>query len=398
METKFNSIEEASRELKSGKLVVLVDDEHRENEGDLVLAAELASEEKINFIIKEARGLMCIPITEGKAAQLGLRKMIENTDRFETPFTVSVDAKTASTGVSVKDRLKTINAIVSDSTVPEELVKPGHLFPLVSKKGGVLHRAGHTEGAIDLMKIAGLKPVAVIAEIMNDDGSMARLPDLLKFREKHGLMIVALKDLIRYRLKEESLIERVAATSIPTEFGAFEAVGFKDKVYGEEYIALVKGKVSGEKNVLVRVHSGCLTGDVFHSHRCDCNAQLHESLRVIEREGKGALLYIMHHEGRGIGLLNKLKAYELQDKGLDTVEANLKLGFKMDERDYGIGAQILRELGLTSIRLLTNNPKKLSALKGYGLEVTEMVPIKTTPTTFNKSYLLTKKQKMGHLL
>ncbi|AJF60847.1 MAG: GTP cyclohydrolase II [Candidatus Diapherotrites archaeon] len=398
METKFNSIEEASRELKSGKLVVLVDDEHRENEGDLVLAAELASEEKINFIIKEARGLMCIPITEGKAAQLGLRKMIENTDRFETPFTVSVDAKTASTGVSVKDRLKTINAIVSDSTVPEELVKPGHLFPLVSKKGGVLHRAGHTEGAIDLMKIAVLKPVAVIAEIMNDDGSMARLPDLLKFREKHGLMIVALKDLIRYRLKEESLIERVAATSIPTEFGAFEAVGFKDKVYGEEYIALVKGKVSGEKNVLVRVHSGCLTGDVFHSHRCDCNAQLHESLRVIEREGKGALLYIMHHEGRGIGLLNKLKAYELQDKGLDTVEANLKLGFKMDERDYGIGAQILRELGLTSIRLLTNNPKKLSALKGYGLEVTEMVPIKTTPTTFNKSYLLTKKQKMGHLL
>jgi len=342
--------------------------------------------------------LMCIPITEGKAAQLGLRKMIENTDRFETPFTVSVDAKTASTGVSVKDRLKTINAIVSDSTVPEELVKPGHLFPLVSKKGGVLHRAGHTEGAIDLMKIAVLKPVAVIAEIMNDDGSMARLPDLLKFREKHGLMIVALKDLIRYRLKEESLIERVAATSIPTEFGAFEAVGFKDKVYGEEYIALVKGKVSGEKNVLVRVHSGCLTGDVFHSHRCDCNAQLHESLRVIEREGKGALLYIMHHEGRGIGLLNKLKAYELQDKGLDTVEANLKLGFKMDERDYGIGAQILRELGLTSIRLLTNNPKKLSALKGYGLEVTEMVPIKTTPTTFNKSYLLTKKQKMGHLL
>ncbi|MEK6942341.1 MAG: GTP cyclohydrolase II, partial [archaeon] len=355
-------------------------------------------EKKLNFMLKTARGLMCIPVTSAKASQFSLKKMAENTDQFQTPFTVSVDAKTAKTGVSVEDRLKTIRVLLSGSASPGGLVSPGHMFPLVAKEGGVLHRAGHTEGSIDLLKLAGLNPVAVIMEIMNSDGTMARLADLLKFKKKFGLKIVSLKSLIDFRLKTESLVEKVASPWLPTEFGDFTAVGFRDKIYGEEYVALVKGNVFGKKNVLVRVHSGCLTGDVFHSLKCDCRAQVEESLKSIEKEGLGVLLYISHHEGRGIGLLNKLRAYELQEKGYDTVEANMLLGFSMDSRDYGIGAQILRGLGLSSIRLLTNSPKKMAALEGFGLKIVEMVPIKSAPTKFNKKYLDTKKKKMGHLL
>lgn len=394
----LDSIKGAVADLKRGKMVVLVDDERRENEGDLVLAGEFASEKKLNFMLKNARGLMCIPITSAKAAQFSLKKMAENTDQFKTPFTVSVDAKTAKTGVSVSDRMKTIRTLLSGSASSTDLVSPGHMFPLVAKEGGVLHRAGHTEGSVDLLKLAGLNPVAVIMEIMNDDGTMARLADLLKFKKKFGLKIVSLKSLIDFRLKTESLVEKVASPRLPTEFGDFTAAGFRDKIYGEEYVALVKGSVFGKKNVLVRVHSGCLTGDVFHSLKCDCRAQVEESLKAIEKEGLGVLLYISHHEGRGIGLLNKLRAYELQEKGYDTVEANLLLGFKMDSRDYGIGAQILRLLGLSSIRLLTNSPKKMAALEGFGLKIVEMVPIKSAPTKFNTKYLDTKKKKMGHLL
>ena len=395
---RLDSIEGAIAGLKRGKMVVLVDDERRENEGDLVLAGEFATEKKLNFMLKNARGLMCIPVTSAKAAQFSLKKMAENTDQFQTPFTVSVDAKTAKTGVSVEDRMKTIRVLLSESASPDGLVSPGHMFPLVAKDGGVLHRAGHTEGSIDLLKLAGLNPVAVIMEIMNSDGTMARLADLLKFKKKFGLKIVSLKSLIDFRLKTESLVEKVASPWLPTEFGDFTAVGFRDKIYGEEYVALVKGNVFGKKNVLVRVHSGCLTGDVFHSLKCDCRAQVEESLKSIEKEGLGVLLYISHHEGRGIGLLNKLRAYELQEKGYDTVEANMLLGFSMDSRDYGIGAQILRGLGLSSIRLLTNSPKKMAALEGFGLKIVEMVPIKSAPTKFNKKYLDTKKKKMGHLL
>ena len=398
MSFKFNSVEEAAGDLRKGKPVILVDDEKRENEGDLILAAQKATIENINFLSKHARGLICVPVTAEKARQLMLEKMTENTDRFRTPFTVSVDAAKGGSGISIRDRLLTIKTILSEKSAPKDLHRPGHVFPLVAREGGVLHRAGHTEGTIDLLNAAGMKPVGVICEILNSDGSMARLPELEKFSKKHKLRILTLKDLVKYRLREGLAVKHVAAARLPTEFGEFTAHGYIDLADNNEYIALVKGNVSGKKNVLVRVHSACLTGDVFHSRRCDCNEQLHTSLRLINKEGSGVLLYIPHHEGRGIGILNKLKAYELQEKGADTVDANLSLGLPADKRDYGTGAQILRDLGLKKIRILTNNPKKLKGLGGFGLEISRQVPIKAKPNRHNRAYLRTKKLKMGHSL
>ncbi len=398
MKYKFDSMESALKALKRGEMVVLADDENRENEGDLVMAAEKATAEKLNFIISETRGLLCVPITKEKAAQLHLEKMTMNTDKYETPFTVSVDAAKGGTGISVQDRLLTIKTILSERSKPSDLNRPGHVFPLVALEGGVLQRAGHTEGAVDLLTLARMKPVGVISEILKSDGSMARLPGLMEFAEKHSLKIICLKDLIAYRLKKGLHLKKVAAPFLPTEFGDFRAVGYLDALENKEYIALVKGKVAGKKNVIVRVHSACLTGDVFHSLRCDCNMQLREALRRIGKEGMGVLLYIPHHEGRGIGILNKLRAYELQDRGKDTIEANTALGLAVDRRTYGTGARILRDLGLTTIRVLTNNPKKLKGLEGFGLKITEQLPIKVAPNRHNASYLRTKKLKMGHSL
>ena len=396
MVLKFDSVEAAAKALKKGEMIILVDDESRENEGDLAIAAEKATAEKLNFMAKEARGLICVPITAEKAAQLDLPRMTYSRDKYETPFTVSVDAAKTGTGISIRDRLLTVKTILSGSSKPESLHRPGHVFPLVARDGGVLERAGHTEGAIDLLTLAKMNPVAVICEIMNDDGSMARLPELKKFAEKHSLKIVSIKDLIRHRLRQGLQVKRVAKVSLPTEFGTFDAYGYIDLVHGREYVALVKGKISGKKNVLARVHSQCLTGDVFHSKKCDCGRQLENALKKINNAGLGVVLYIPHHEGRGIGLLNKLRAYELQEKGKDTVDANLALGFEMDKRDFGIGAQILRDLGLSTIRLMTNNPKKLKGLQGFGLEIVEQLPLKVRANPYNKAYLETKKIKMGH--
>ncbi|MFH1391657.1 MAG: bifunctional 3,4-dihydroxy-2-butanone-4-phosphate synthase/GTP cyclohydrolase II [Candidatus Diapherotrites archaeon] len=398
MDYKFDSILDSLESLKNGELIVLVDDENRENEGDLVLSAEKATVEKLNFMAKDARGLICVPITTEKASQLDLPRMTQNRDRFDTPFTVSVDAASGGTGISIKDRLLTIETILSKESKPEKLCRPGHVFPLVAKEGGVLQRLGHTEGAVDLMKLAGLEPTAVICEILNDDGSMARLPDLMDFAKKHDLKIVTIKDLIQHKLKDGLQVNKVANVNLPTEFGDFKAVGYSDVIEGREYIALLKGNVSGKQNVLVRVHSACLTGDVFHSKKCDCNSQLETALKMIEKEEQGVVLYIPHHEGRGIGLLNKLKAYELQEQGKDTVEANFALGFPMDKRDFGMGAQILVDLGLTTIRLMTNNPKKLKGLQGFGLDIVEQIPIKTDSNEYNGKYLETKKLKLGHSL
>jgi len=364
----------------------------------LVLAAEKATVDKLNFMAREARGLICVPITIEKALQLDLPKMTQNNDRFETPFTVSVDASAGGTGISIADRLLTIKTILADDSKPDSLFRPGHVFPLVAKEGGVLQRPGHTEGAVELMALAGLKPTAVICEILNDDGSMARMPQLVEFAKKHSMKIVSVKDLIKKRLESGLLVKKEAETTLPTEFGDFNAIGYSDTIENREYIAIVKGKVRGKKNVLVRVHSACLTGDVFHSKKCDCNAQLVAALAAIEKEGLGVVLYIPHHEGRGIGLLNKLKAYELQDKGRDTVEANIALGFPMDRRDFGLGAQILVDLGLSTIRLLTNNPKKLKGLQGFGLEIVKQVPLRAVPNEHNSHYLATKKLKLGHSL
>ncbi len=395
----FSPIEEAIGELQRGRLIVLVDDEKRENEGDLVIAAEKCSPEAINFMAKFGRGLICVPLTEGRARELGLPLMSREGDAFGTAFTVSVDARhNTTTGISAFDRCETVKILADAKSTKSDLRQPGHVFPLIAKEGGVLRRAGHTEASLDLCRLAGLAPCAVICEIMKEDGGMARLPDLAEFCKQHGLKLVSIADLIRYRLQRDSLIEKAAEARLPTDFGEFKVVGFKDKVYGEEYLALVKGEVVGKTDVLVRVHSGCVTGDIFHSLRCDCNAQLTGALQAIEQEGRGVLLYIRHHEGRGIGLLHKIEAYALQDKGLDTVEANEKLGFGMDLREYGIGAQVLAALGLSTIRLLTNNPKKLNALEGYGLSVTGRVPIQAVPNPHNVRYLATKKKKMGHLL
>ena len=380
-------------------MVIVCDDEDRENEGDLTLAAQFATAERINFMAKEGRGLICLTLTPQRCAELNLPPMTSNNQaRLQTAFTVSVEAREGvTTGISAADRAHTIQVAIDPETRPDQLVQPGHVFPLMARPGGVLERAGQTEAGVDLARLAGLNPAAVICEIMNDDGTMARVPDLVPYARKHGLKIVTVADLIKYRHRNEKLIRRAATVSMPTKYGDFKAVGYESVLDGAHHVALVKGDVAGHKDVLVRVHSECLTGDVFGSLRCDCGEQLAEALRRIEAEGAGVVLY-MRQEGRGIGLINKLKAYALQEQGLDTVEANVELGFAPDLRDYGIGAQILADLGLTTIRIMTNNPKKIVALEGYGLRVTGREPIEVAPQDDNVCYLRTKKDKMGHLL
>ncbi|GIV41712.1 MAG: riboflavin biosynthesis protein RibBA [Vicingaceae bacterium] len=397
---KLNTIEEAIEDIKNGKLVIVVDDENRENEGDFVTAARNATPEIINFMAKHGRGLICAPLIEDRCEELKLDLMVQNnTVVHQTPFTVSVDllGHGCTTGISASDRAKTILALIDPKTKPEDLGRPGHIFPLKARKEGVLRRAGHTEAAIDLARLAGFEPAGILVEIMNDDGTMARLPDLIKIAKKFDLKIISIADLIAYRLRTESLVERVVQVKLPTEFGQFDLIAYKVITDGQEHLALIKGSWKEDEPVMVRVHSSCMTGDIFHSHRCDCGPQLQAAMQMIEKEGKGVIVY-MNQEGRGIGLINKLKAYKLQEEGLDTVEANLKLGFAMDQRDYGIGAQILRDLNVKKIRLLTNNPRKRIGLAGYGLEIVENIPIQITPNPHNYHYLKTKKEKMGHSL
>ncbi|MDG1725368.1 MAG: bifunctional 3,4-dihydroxy-2-butanone-4-phosphate synthase/GTP cyclohydrolase II [Bacteroidia bacterium] len=395
---QLNSIEEAIEEIKNGKMVIVVDDEDRENEGDFLTAARNVTTEMVNFMATEGRGLICVPLTEERCDELDLDLMVgKNTAQFETPFTVSVDliGHGTSTGISAYDRSKTIQALVNPNTNPSELGKPGHIFPLRARTAGVLRRAGHTEAAIDLSRLAGFEPAGCIVEIMNEDGTMARMPDLIKVANKHNMKIVSIADLIEYRLKHESLIERQIDVKMPTNDGSFDLVAYKQTSNGKDHLALVKGEWKDNESILVRVHSSCLTGDIFGSCRCDCGEQLKKAMQTIEKEGKGVIVY-MNQEGRGIGLLNKLKAYKLQENGLDTVEANLELGFQMDERDYGVGAQIIRDLGVKKIRLMSNNPKKRKGLIGYGLEIVENVALQVEPNPHNKNYLSTKKEKMGH--
>ncbi|MCR4404523.1 MAG: bifunctional 3,4-dihydroxy-2-butanone-4-phosphate synthase/GTP cyclohydrolase II [Candidatus Acetothermia bacterium] len=394
----FDPVEEVIEAIRRGEIVIVVDDEERENEGDLVMAAEKVTPEKVNFMAKYGRGLICAPLAEERADELGLRLMAGGSTGRETNFTVSVDARYGiTTGTSAFDRALTIQLLASPAAGPRDFVQPGHVFPLRARSGGVLRRAGHTEASVDLARLAGLYPAAVICEIMNEDGTMARLPQLCQFARKHGLLMTSVADLIRYRAQREKLVKREAEAELPTEFGHFRLVAYSNDVDGKEHVALVKGEVAGKENVLVRVHSECLTGDTFLSKRCDCGPQLHEALSRIEAEGEGVLLYI-RQEGRGIGLINKVKAYALQDQGLDTVEANRRLGFREDLRDYGIGAQILKDLGLSSIRLLTNNPKKVVGLEGYGLVIVEQIPLEVEPNEYNYAYLRVKKEKLGHLL
>ncbi len=398
-QTPFATIEEAIDDIRRGRMVVVCDDENRENEGDLTMAAQFATPEAVNFMAKEGRGLICLSLTSERCDELGLNLMAaKNEAPLQTAFTVSVEARDGvTTGISAADRAHTIQVAVDPSSTPRSLVQPGHVFPLRSKDGGVLERAGQTEAAVDLARLAGLNPAGVICEIMNDDGTMARVPDLVAYCERHALKMVTVADLIAYRRRTEQLVERVVATKLPTAFGEFNAVGYRSLLDDKHHVAMVKGEVAGAEDVLVRVHSECLTGDVFHSLRCDCGEQLEAAMAMIERQGQGVLLYLSQ-EGRGIGLLNKLRAYKLQEEGLDTVDANLKLGLPADLRDYGIGAQILVDLGLTSIRILTNNPKKIHGLEGYGLSVAEQVPIQSVPNPHNEDYLNAKRDKMGHVL
>lgn len=396
----LSSIPEALEDIRQGKMVILVDDEDRENEGDLTMAAEKVTPEAINFMAKYGRGLICLSLTEERINELRLPMMVsENTSRFQTAFTISIDARAGiTTGISAADRARTILTAIDDNCKPEDLVSPGHVFPLKARKGGVLVRAGQTEGSVDLARLAGLKPAGVICEIMNDDGTMARMPDLQVFAKKQGLKIVTIADLIKYRLSKERLVRRVAEAKLPTKYGGlFTAIAYENDIDPYHHVALVKGEIKPDEAVLVRVHSQCLTGDVFGSKRCDCEEQLHEAMAMVEREGKGVILY-MRQEGRGIGLVNKLKAYSLQDMGKDTVEANEALGFQADMRDYGVGAQILVDLGVRKIRLMTNNPRKIKGLEGYGIQVVERVPIETKPHKENLEYLRVKAKKMGHLL
>jgi 3,4-dihydroxy 2-butanone 4-phosphate synthase/GTP cyclohydrolase II len=395
----ISPIPEILEDIRQGKIVILADDESRENEGDLFMAAEKVTPEAINFMAKYGRGLICLSLTEEKAMSLSLPLMVrDNTSKFGTAFTVSIEARQGvTTGISAHDRATTVLAAVRDGSTPDDLVRPGHIFPLIARPGGVLVRTGQTEGSVDLARLAGLRPYGVICEVMSDDGTMARMPELEEFSKRHNIKIATVKDIIEYRMRNESLVHRVAETTIPTRFGVFRAVAYTTDVDDHEHLALVMGDIKPNDSVLVRVHSACFTGDVLGSLRCDCGDQLQTSLRMIAHEEKGALIY-MNQEGRGIGLTNKLKAYELQDKGYDTVEANEKLGFKADLRDYGIGAQILVDLGIKKIRQMTNNPKKIVGLKGYDLEVVERVPIEIEPHENNIEYLKTKRTKMGHIL
>src|ERR1035437_1415640 len=400
MKSVLNTIEEAITDLKAGKVMIVVDDQHRQNEGDFIVAANHVTPEVINFMATHGRGLICAAITEERCQQLGLEMMVsKNTSQNETAFTVSIDllGYGCSTGISASDRSKTIQALIDPKIKPEEFGKPGHIFPLKAKTGGVLRRAGHTEATIDLARLAGSASAGALVEIMNEDGTMARLPELIEIAKKFNLKIISIEDLIAYRIKNESIVTKDVQVKMPTKWGNFELIAYRQTTDDQEHLALVKGKWEKDESILVRVHSSCLTGDVFGSCRCDCGAQLQKAMEIIEKEGKGVILY-MNQEGRGIGLLNKLKAYKLQEEGRDTVEANEELGFKMDERDYGVGAQILRDLGLRKIRLMSNNPKKRAGLIGYGLEIVETIPIEIISNEHNKFYLQTKRDKMGHSL
>jgi 3,4-dihydroxy 2-butanone 4-phosphate synthase/GTP cyclohydrolase II len=397
-EFKLNSIEEAIEDIRNGKVIIVVDDEDRENEGDFITAARNATPEVINFMATHGRGLICAPLTEERAHELKLDMMVpSNTSLHETPFTVSIDllGHGCTTGISTADRSKTIKALIDPSIKPSDFGRPGHIFPLKSKPGGVLRRTGHTEATVDISVLAGFEPCGVLVEILNEDGTMARLPQLMKIAEKFNLKIVSIEDLISYRLDKESIVSRQVEVNMPTEWGDFKLIDYKVETNGQEHLALVKGEWEKDEPVLVRMHSSCVTGDIFGSCRCDCGAQLHKSMQMIEKEGKGVVVYL-NQEGRGIGLLNKLKAYKLQEEGLDTVEANVELGFKADERDYGVGAQILRDLGVRKIKLMTNNPKKRAGLIGYGLEIVDNVNITIGANPHNEKYLKTKKDKMGH--
>lgn len=397
---ELNSIEEAIQDIKNGKLLIVVDDENRENEGDFIAAAQAITPEMVNFMATHGRGLICAPLTEERCEQLELELMVgKNTSLHATPFTVSVDliGEGCTTGISAYDRAKTVQALVNEKTTPEMLGRPGHIFPLKAKTRGVIQRAGHTEAAVDLARMAGMKPAGVLVEIMNEDGTMARLPQLIKIAQKFDLKIISIQDLISYRLKKESLIEMGEQVKLPTEYGSFNLIPFLDKTTKEEHVALIKGSWNPGEPILTRVHSSCVTGDIFGSLRCDCGPQLHKAMQMIEKEGKGVLVY-MNQEGRGIGLFNKIKAYKLQEQGMDTVEANLALGFDEDERDYGVGAQILKYLGATKLRLMTNNPIKRIGLEGFGIEIVENVHLEVPVNKHNQFYMQTKRDKMGHFL